>query len=206
MEELEKVNVVQKNGNENLLFNGSEINWKLIDFWKWSVSDLLSNATRGTFAEFIVATALEIDLLKAREEWNAYDLKTKEGIKIEIKTSAYLQTWFQKDYSEIIFSIKPAYSWNAETNELSKIKTRSSDIYIFCLLKHKDKKTVNPLILNQWSFYVVSTKKINKYHGNKKTINLNSLEKMTKNVNYDKIKEMVKSEYLDNEIIEKQNE
>jgi len=70
------------------------------------------------------------------------------------------------------------------------------------LLKHKDKKTVNPLNLNQWSFYVVSTKKINKYHGNKKTISLNSLEKMTKNINYDKIKEMVQNEYLNKEPIE----
>ena len=36
------------------------VNYKVIDFWKWSVSDLVSNATRGRLAEFIVAKALKI--------------------------------------------------------------------------------------------------------------------------------------------------
>jgi len=74
-----------------------------MDFWKLSVSDLLSNTTRGTLAEFIVAMAMDIDLSNFREEWDAYDLETKNGIKIEVKTSAYLQSWFQKNYSKIIF-------------------------------------------------------------------------------------------------------
>jgi hypothetical protein len=143
---------------------------------------------------------MEIDLSNIKEEWNAYDLETKDGIKIEIKTSAYLQTWYQKDYSKIVFSIKSSYSWNAETNKLLEVKSRPSDVYVFCLLKHKDKRTVNPLNLNQWTFYVISTNKINKYHGNKKTINLKSLEQMTKGVDYNKIKEMVQKEYLENKI------
>ena len=200
MERLDKIIVKQKNGNENLIYNNNKLEWKLIDFWKWSVSDLLSNATRGTFAEFIVATTMEIDLSNIKEEWNAYDLETKDGIKIEIKTSAYLQTWYQKDYSKIVFSIKSSYSWNAKTNKLLEVKSRPSDVYVFCLLKHKDKRTVNPLNLDQWTFYVVSTNKINKYHGNKKTINLKSLEQMTKGVDYSKIKEMVQKEYLENKI------
>ena len=195
MDGLGKLKVNQKNGNESLKYNGNGIGWKLIDFWKWSVSDLLSNATRGIFAEFIVATAMEIDLSKIREEWDAYDLKTKDGIKIEIKTSAYLQTWFQKDYSNIVFSIKSAYPWDAETNKTLEVKTRPSDIYVFCLLKHKDKKTVNPLDLNQWIFYVLSTKKINEICENKSTLSLKSLEKITKCINYDKIKEKVLQEY-----------
>ena len=142
--------------------------------------------------------AMNIDLSVIREEWGAYDLETKDGIKIEVKTSAYLQTWFQKNYSKIIFSIKPAYFWNSETNELSKIKSRPSDVYVFCLLKHKDKNSVNPLILNQWVFYVVSTNKINNVFGNKNTIQLNSLEKIAKSLNYDEIKKNVVKEYSEN--------
>ena len=193
---LEKLEVAPKIGNENLIYNDNLTNWKVIDFWKWSASDLLSNSTRGIFAEFIVATALEIDLTKVREEWEAYDLETKEGIKIEIKTSAYLQTWFQDDYSKIIFSIKPASSWSAKTNELLTIKARYSDIYIFCLLNHKDKNTVNPLNLSQWVFYVLSTKKINKYFGDKKSISLKTLEKYVNLINYDQLKETVQIEYI----------
>jgi len=194
-EELDKINVEQKNGNELFTFNENSTNYKLIDFWKWSVSDLLSNATRGTLAEFIVATAMEIDLSVVREEWKAYDLETKNGIKIEVKTSAYLQSWFQKNYSKIIFSIKPAYSWNSKTNELSKIKSRPADIYVFCLLKHKDKSTVNPLLLEQWIFYVISTKKINKIFGDKNTIQLKSLEEIVEGINYNEIKKNILKEY-----------
>jgi len=195
MEELEKLIIPQKNGNESIVFNNNDIGWKLIDFWKWSVSDLLSNTTRGTFAEFIVATAMDIDLTNVREEWDAYDLETKDGIKIEIKTSAYLQTWFQKNYSAITFSIKPAYSWDAKTSESLDVKTRPSDVYVFCLLKHKDKKTVNPLDLNQWVFYVVSTKKINDLYGNQGTLSLSVLEKTTDSITYDKLKKKIIEEY-----------
>jgi hypothetical protein len=198
MNELEKMKIGQKNGDENFEFNGTITNWKIIDLWKWSVSDLLSNSTRGTLAEFIVAMAMEIDLTGVREEWALFDLETKDGIKIEVKTSAYLQTWFQKNYSKIVFSIKPAYFWNSETNETSEIKSRPSDVYVFCLLKHKDKKTVNPLILDQWTFYVVSTKQINEICGNKNTIQLNSLGKITKCIDFDEIKEKVKKEYMKN--------
>ena len=196
MEELGKIIIHQKNGDELFTFNGNNIRCKLIDFWKWSVSDLISNATRGTLAEFIVAMAMGIDLTTVREEWDAYDLETEDGIKIEIKTSAYLQTWFQKDYSKIIFSIKPAFFWDAKTNKTSKIKSRPSDIYVFCLLKHKDKKTVNPLKLEQWTFYVVSTEKIDEICGNKKSIQLNSLGKIAECVNYSELKEKIKEEYL----------
>jgi len=198
MKNLDKLRVEQKTGDEYFISNGNNIGKKLLDYWKWSVSDLISNTTRGTFAEFIVAMAMESDLSGVREEWDAYDIETKDGIKIEVKTSAYLQTWIQKDYSKINFSIKPAYYWNAETNETSKEKSRPSDIYVFCVLKHKDKNTVNPLILEQWDFYVISTDKINKIFGNQGTLQLNSIEKITKCVNYNELKDKIKKEYLEN--------
>ena len=55
----------------------------LLDFWSWSASDLVSNATRGRLAEFIVANALGVES-GIREEWAAYDLATATGIKIEV--------------------------------------------------------------------------------------------------------------------------
>jgi hypothetical protein len=192
---LEKIKVTQKTGNEILKYNECCIGRTLLDFWKWNTSDLLSNATRGTFAEFIVATALEIDLSNVREEWKAYDLETKNGIKIEIKTSAYLQSWFQNDYSKIIFSIKPAHYWDSDTNRQSESIFRPSDVYVFCLLKHKHKETVDPLNLNQWDFYVLSTKKINNYRRSKSSITLKSLEKLTESINYSELKEKILNEY-----------
>jgi hypothetical protein len=48
---------------------------ELIEFWQWSISDLVSNVSRGVLAEFIVAKALEINTVSnVRDEWAAYDL------------------------------------------------------------------------------------------------------------------------------------
>jgi len=151
-----------KNGNEKIISNGEKLDHKLIEFWRWSSSDLLSNATRGIFAEYIVAIAMDINLYFVREEWGEYDLEALDKndiIKIEVKSSSYLQTWDQKDYSKIIFSIRKRGTTSVKTkkNELN----RPSDIYVFCLLNHKNKETVNPLNMDQWIFYVLATKNIN---------------------------------------------
>ena len=64
---LEKRPVRLKTGNEQLSATGKT----LLDFWRWNGSDLASNATRGVLAEFIVASALGIDLSVPRIEWAA---------------------------------------------------------------------------------------------------------------------------------------
>jgi hypothetical protein len=86
---LEKLPVMLKTGNEPL----SDAGKTLLDFWRWNGSDLASNTTRGRLAEFIVASAMNIDLSVPREEWSAWDLTSPEGIRIEVKSVAYLQSW-----------------------------------------------------------------------------------------------------------------
>ncbi|MGH4120853.1 hypothetical protein [Clostridium sp.] len=61
--------------------------FQLKDFWSWNQSDILNNALRGVLAEYIVATAIEAKN-EIRIEWDAYDLVTKEGVKVE---DAYLK-------------------------------------------------------------------------------------------------------------------
>ena len=94
-----KINVTssknnKKTGQEALLFNNENLPINILSFWQWSNSELLGNALRGIFAEFIIASAIDI-LDSLREEWDAYDLVTKNGLKIEIKSSSYLQSWRQ---------------------------------------------------------------------------------------------------------------
>lgn len=83
MNELDCVKATIKTGGEKLAFKDKSLAFSLLDFWRWGFSDILSNATRGIFAEFIVATAAKIDLNEVRDEWGAFDLVTSEGIKIE---------------------------------------------------------------------------------------------------------------------------
>lgn len=184
-----------KSGKECLLFKSKKLHFNLCDFWKWSVSDLLSNVTRGKFAEFIVATATNIDLNIPREEWAAYDLITPDNIKIEVKSAAYLQSWYQDHLSNISFSIKPSFHWDAKTNKQSKTKGRYVDVYVMCLLFHKNQKNIDPLNLDQWKFYVLSIDEINNYKRSQLSITLKSLESLTKAVSYNELDSEIKNKY-----------
>ncbi|MDG5473146.1 hypothetical protein P6709_15440 [Jeotgalibacillus sp. ET6] len=113
-----------------------------------------------------------------RIEWDAYDLVTPSGIKIEVKSAAYVQSWAQTKNSIISFDIAPAKGWAASTNTYAAETMKSADVYVFCLLHEKDRSVVNPLNLDRWEFLVLSTEQINREKGNQKTIGLNSLVKM----------------------------
>ena len=193
MNSLENIKANLKTGEELLSYNDNSLPFSLLDFWRWSVSDILSNATRGRLAEFIVATAANIDIKQIRDEWGAFDLETPSGIKIEVKSAAYLQSWEQKKLSNISFSIKTSAPWNWEIDKRSNIAIRSADVYVFCLLHHSDKITVNPLDMNQWEFFVLSTEEINNYTRSQHSITINSLRKLTNAVNYSKLEPEVES-------------
>lgn len=167
---LRAIKTTLKSGNEKFIFDNKELPIDVLSFWSWSSSELLGNALRGVLAEFIVASTID-QLDKPREEWDSYDLKTNSGLKIEIKSSSYLQSWDQKELSKIIFGIQPTHK--DRTNQTEKI--RQSDIYIFCVLSHQDKKTVNPLDLTQWDFYILETSILNEKTSTQKTISLSSL-------------------------------
>jgi hypothetical protein len=95
-------------------------------------SDITSNAFRGALAEYIVALALVINY-QIRNDWNPYDLETPDGLRIEVKSSAYIKSWKQKTISRISFDIKPTRSWDASTNELGTVSLRESDVYVLDL-------------------------------------------------------------------------
>lgn len=170
-------NIEPKSGSEPFTLNNNELDFKLFEFWSWSQSDLLSNSLRGVLAEYIVRQGLGIKDC-GRIEWNAYDLVTDKGIKIEVKSGAYVQSWHQDKPSIISFNIAPTLGWDAETNEFGSDYIRHADCYVFCLLHHRDKETINPLNLNQWKFYILPTKELNSKKTKQKTIRLSELIKL----------------------------
>ncbi|WP_338870150.1 hypothetical protein WBJ53_21990 [Spirosoma sp. SC4-14] len=193
--QLNQIKATIKSGQEQLTYNNKPLDCSLLDFWRWSVSDILSNATRGRFAEFIVATATNIDKTTVRDEWAAYDLETSDGIKLEIKSAAYVQSWFQRAFSKISFSTKAALHWDSLTNKQSSEKKRYADIYVFCLLYHKNKLTVDPLNMNHWEFYIMATKELNEYTRSQHSITLKSLQRLTNSVPYGKLYETIKAKH-----------
>ena len=170
-------------GNEYFRYNDMLTGKLLADFWAWNSSDLLNNTLRGALAEFIVATALDLNTDICREDWAAYDFETPSGIKIEVKSSAYLQSWNEDRISDIRFRIQPTKAWDAKTGYSDEVK-RQSDVYVFCIYASKEKKD-SPLQLDKWEFYVLPTSVLNKKCSCQKSISLNSLLSLNpKKTNY----------------------
>ncbi|WP_181306430.1 hypothetical protein [Rufibacter sp. XAAS-G3-1] len=175
--DLGAIAVDPKSGQETFTYNNQKLNFNLLDFWSWSQSDLLSNSLRGVLAEFIVKQ--DVGLSKdCRVEWDACDLVTESGLKIEVKSSAYLQSWKQSGLSKICFDIAPTFGWDYALNQYSEICGRQSDFYVFCLLHHQDKSTVDPANLDQWTFYVLPTRILNEQKIDQKSITLGALLKL----------------------------
>ena len=149
------------------------------DFWQWAYSDILSNANRALFAEFIVGAALGVTQEEGappRIEWDETDIKYR-GRKIEVKTSAYLQSWIQKGPSRIMFDIAPKRGWNSETNTSQASPVRVSDCYVFCMYTERNREQANMLNLTKWDFFIALTRTIDEKVGGQKSIGLSSLKK-----------------------------
>lgn len=149
----------------------------LLDYWAWAHSDIMGNTERGKIAEYIVAMALNVHR-NTRTEWDSYDILTEDNIKIEVKSSAYLQTWVQKAYSPLAFGIRPTYAWNQSNNTYEQTKKRHANVYVFCVITCKDQDIVKPLDLNQWEFHILSARKLDNVLPNQKTVSLAGLQKI----------------------------
>jgi hypothetical protein len=95
MNELDCIKATIKTGNEKLTFKNKALDFSLLDFWSWSVSDILSNATRGIFAEFIDATAAKINLNEVRDDGS------KQILQIVIIKTFYFQFIIRFTFSHI---------------------------------------------------------------------------------------------------------
>lgn len=169
--------VVNRCSGDEPLMVGGEAAGPLQGFWSWAYSDLADNTTRGVFAEYLVATALNATD-GTRRGWDSVDVRTPEKWWVEVKSSAYLQTWGQDKLWRISFSIAPSMGWDAEGNKQSTEKRRHADAYVFCVLHHQDKPTLDPLDLGQWTFYVLPTRVLDEQRPQQQRIALSSLLKL----------------------------
>lgn len=171
-------------GSEPFKDAGRDLGFDVLSFWRWSTSDLLNNATRGVIAEFLVAQALGIAGDSIRESWDAFDLTARDGTKIEVKSASYVQSWYQRDYSQISFNVPETRAWDAQTNRQAEEPKRHADVYVFCLLSNRDQTTINPCDLAQWQFYVLPTSVLDNRKRSQLSITLKSLEALCPAVAY----------------------
>ena len=140
-------------------YNSIKDKRKVIDFWKWVISDLKEKTNMGMLAEFLVSWSINTDN-KPKQYWKPYDLKTKNGKRIEVK------------FTSTNFVIKPTKRPD-KFNRLTKKATFNADIYVLCYFKNAEKDPIN---LSNWKFWVFPKKKMRKLLNEKKSISIKKLE------------------------------
>ena len=192
MNQYTAVHLQPRQPEEPFIYDGKSKGFLLLDFWIWSGSNVLNNTLRGQIAEYIVTQATGATVPAIRLEWESIDIMTPQGIKIEVKSTAYFQSWHQDKPSEIRFNIKKTRPWDNETNQRAKTPCRSAQVYVFCLLVNDDRDTINPLDLSQWKFYILPTTVIDSRLGDQKSVGISRLKELgAEIVNYDQIHDTI---------------
>lgn len=171
------ITVQRCTGSEPLHRNGEPLGPTLIDFWRWSTSDLVSNTCRSVLAEYLVALDLGL-AYTFRAPWFPFDFETRAGIKVEVKAAAYLQRWQQWRLSAISFDVPRTRAEDPVTAQFATERRRQADVYVFALLAHDDKATLDPLDVAQWIFFVLPTKILDRELGDKRSLTLARLKAM----------------------------
>ena len=127
----------------------------VLDFWKFSMGNLLTNNTRGYLAEFLVAQAVSSP--RGRIEWDDYDVVTPTDVTVEVKAGAYVQAWERtsKAAPVISFSGLRGRAWNAALGGGSPEASYKAQAYVFCVVTARSVEEYQPRDLRQWAFYVL---------------------------------------------------
>lgn len=134
------------------------IDAQVADFWRWAFSDLRLNIVRGVLAEFLVAKAVDA-ADTPKEGWANFDVEAADGTRIEVKASAYWQSWPQRGGSKIVFTGLTGRNWQAD-GTYSVEREVKADVFAFAVQACEDPERYDPLNVEQWEFYVLSASPI----------------------------------------------
>ncbi|WAI01791.1 hypothetical protein [Methanogenium organophilum] len=128
-----------------------------------------------------------------RIEWDRCDL-FYHGAGIEVKSSAYVQSWYQERPSKIQFDIAKKLRWDSTTNTyVPDDPCRCADCYVFCLFTGEEERHEDVLDTSLWKFYVLATDVIEEQFGEQKSVALSRIEEVCEAVSYGDLKHMVDS-------------
>lgn len=184
------------NGDEKLISDGVYLPYTMLNFWQWSLSNIQFGMTRGTFADFIVRCSLDSGGIITRPDigtgFEPYDLEgpvipsTGRVSRIEVKSSAYLNSETCKYSERASFSIAPARVPIDGDYKKDSPQQRNNDLYVFCLYTATDNRR-NILDLSWWEFFVLPTYRIeeNKNLCKQKTISIKRVKELCPTLSFD---------------------
>jgi hypothetical protein len=175
-------------GSEHFSAGGATV----LDFWRWALGDLRMNNARGYLAEYLVARALNSQD-PTRVEWGSHDVTASDGTRIEVKSSAFLQSWGQRVLSKPRFGLTGAdLLWDEATGEYKSHENGRVDVWVIALQACRDHDLYDPLDVDQWAFWAVSNGEVEGWE--QKTAGLSTIErKLGDSVAWGDLAEMVRS-------------
>lgn len=176
-------------GNEKFIFDDKELEFGILDFWKYKYSNVWN--IQEYIAEFLIEKALGLEKSQNTDSWTLYDINYRNK-RIEIKETSFYHPWNENGNisNQRVFGITMANSSYENSLEENKFE-RQNDLYVFCLNIGTTKEESNPMNINNWEFYVAPTKIINDTCGNNKTISLGKVKNIAKQVDYFDIKKYI---------------
>jgi len=122
-----------------------------------------------------------------RVEWGDADVLWGD-VAIEVKSSAYLQSWAQRVPSRIQFTGLRARRWNPrrgyEVNSGFK-----ADVYVFAVQVARDHGAYDPLDVSDWRFYVLARSVLEEL--NQSSMTLTTVERHTSAVPFGQLRAAV---------------
>lgn len=184
------------NGDEKLISDGVYLPYTMLNFWQWSLSNIQFGMTRGTFADFIVRCSLDSGGIITRPDigtgFEPYDLEGPvipsigRVSRIEVKSSAYLNSETCKYSERASFSIAPARVPVDGDYKKDSPQQRNNDLYVFCLYTATDNRR-NILDLSWWEFFVLPTYRIEENESlcKQKTISIKRVKELCPTLSFD---------------------
>ncbi len=149
-------------GDERLHFGGEPFGDEqgtatVLDFWRWAFSNVVDDRNRGSLAEFVVARLIG-EAHHRRPQTTTYDVCANERVRIEVKSSAYVQAYKETDTVPGFGGLKVRpYRYDDRGRVQYGDSDYQADVYVLALLSERDRQRFDPLDLSQWSFYVLTT-------------------------------------------------
>jgi hypothetical protein len=132
------------------------------------------NIVRGVLAEFLVKLAVK-DTSEIRAACSNHDIVMPPDVTIEVKASAYLQSWPQPALSNIGFSGLRGRPW-LEDGSFGLERVLRSDVYVFAIHTCRIPDHYDPLDVSQWEFRVLARAQLEEHGG--RSIQLTLLDRI----------------------------
>ena len=147
---------------------------------------VMQNNLRGLWVEMMVAEILGSDWRQVGNDWAPWDLERSDGLKVEVKQSAFVQSW-GNSISAPRFSIAApkGYYLDGKTYLHNPSGKRPAELYIFAWHEGDDQR-----VASEWQFYVVQSSRL---PAQQKSIGLGAIGELTMAVSSEELPRLISS-------------